>query len=60
MTVLIAPPPQSAVAKEIRAMRKASKKIMSSRASARKFLIKSDFITKKNQLHARYRGGSIR
>ena len=55
MTVVITQPSKSEVQKEIRAMKEASKRIQSSPAEARKFLIKSGLITKANKVHPRYR-----
>lgn len=55
MTVVLAQPSKKEVQKEIRAMKAASKKILSSPAKARNFLIKSGFITRNNKLHPDYR-----
>ncbi len=43
------------VQKEVRAMKAAGKKINTSPATARKFLLKNGFITKGNKLSAQYR-----
>jgi hypothetical protein len=55
MTVVIGQPSKAEVRKEIRAMKDASRKILSSPAEARKYLLKSGFITKDNKVHPRYR-----
>jgi hypothetical protein len=55
MTVVLSKPSETQVRKEIRAMRRASKKILMSEQSARAFLQKSGFITKDNKLAPAYR-----
>jgi len=55
MTVLIAKPSAKQVQQEIRAMKKAGKRINATPASARAFLLKHGFITKDSKLHPRYR-----
>jgi hypothetical protein len=55
MTVVIAQPNKREVQKEIRAMKEASREILSSPAKARNFLIKNGFITKDKKLHPNYR-----
>ncbi len=55
MTVLIAKPSDKQVQQELRAMKKAGKRINATPASARAFLLKHGFITKTGKLHPRYR-----
>lgn len=55
MTVLIGKPTEKQVREEIRAMKRASKRINATPATAREFLLKHGFITKSGKLHPRYR-----
>ena len=55
MTIVLAKPSEAQVRKEIRAMRRASQKIFTSKKSTRAFLQKHGFITKDNKLGKAYR-----
>ncbi len=54
MNVVVTKPNEADTRKEVRALKAASVKVMASKASARRFLIKNGFITAGNKLSKRY------
>lgn len=56
MTVIVANPSEREARREEKAMRSASKRILSTKESAKAYLLKNGFITKTGKLAKRYGG----
>ena len=56
MTVITTKPTPEEVRKEVRAMKSASKEILKSKESARRFLVEKGYITKSGKLTRKYGG----
>lgn len=55
MTVVVAKPSQAEIKEEVKAMRKASSKLLASKKSAREYLVTHGFITRSGKLSSTYK-----